>query len=74
MSGLLDIAMAGGWVIKPSNGWYQKPREDKKYRASELNAEFFKDILEDVQFHEFVSEMYQIGHKSPVEMDLEEEI
>jgi len=74
MSGLLDIAMAGGWVIKPSNGWYQKPREDKKYRSSELNSEFWKDILEDEQFSDFVSKMYQIGHKTPVELDLLEEL
>jgi len=74
MSGLLEVAMAGGFVVKPSNGWYQKSKEDKKYRASELNAEFWKDILEDVQFHEFVSKMYQIGHKAPVEMEFAEEL
>ena len=73
MSGLLDIAMAGGWVVKPSNGWYQKPREDKKYRASELNSEFWKDILEDAQFSEFVSKMYQIGNKTEIQLELEEE-
>ena len=22
-SGLLDVALAGGYVVKPSNGWYQ---------------------------------------------------
>jgi|TARA_R110000803_G_scaffold46198_14_gene97117 RecA/RadA recombinase len=74
MSGLLDVAMAGGFVIKPTIGWYQKPREDKKYRASELNSDFWKDILEDEQFREFVCRMYQIGYKSPTELDLVDDI
>jgi len=73
-SGLLDVAMAGGYVVKPSNGWYQKVGVEKKYRASELNAEFWEDIFATTDFEEFIQQVYMIGHKSSVELDIENEL
>lgn len=71
-SGLLDVALASGHVIKPSNGWYQKVNEEKKYRASELDEDFWKGILSSVTFKEEVERLYKIGKKPTLELDLEE--
>lgn len=75
-SGLLDVAIAGGYVVKPSNGWYSKVNrttgetEDKKYRIKDTNAaEFWDDVLNKTDFKEFVKKTYQIGLKSEINMD-----
>ena len=73
-SGLLDVALAGKFVVKPSNGWYSKVDqetgevEDKKYRAKELTAEFWSDILASDKFKEFVEENFKINGKINVEV------
>jgi len=74
-SGLLDVALASGHVIKPSNGWYAKvSNPDKKFRASQLNADFWHDLLHDEEFVQIIEKMYQIGQSnSEIELDLEEE-
>ena len=49
-SGLLDIALEGNFVTKPSNGWYAKVDQDtgevldKKRFADTQTEEFWKDI------------------------------
>jgi RecA/RadA recombinase len=66
-SGLLDIALDGGFVVKPSNGWYSKVDddgviEDKKYRIKETDtADFWLPILKSKKFQKFVSDKYQIA-------------
>lgn len=67
-SGLLDMALASGHVIKPSNGWYQKVNVEtgeiyeKKYRANETNnEEFWKDILESQSFKDWVKSTFRIA-------------
>ena len=73
-SGLLDVALAGQFVVKPSNGWYSKVDqetgevEEKKYRAKELTAEFWSDILASDKFKEFVEENFKINGKTNVEV------
>ena len=66
-SGLLDIALESGHVIKPSNGWYQKVNletgemEDKKYRVKDTDTkEFWMPILKQNSFVEFVKNKYQV--------------
>lgn len=66
-SGLLDLALEGGFVIKPSMGWYQKVDPDTgelvegKYRAKETNtAEFWEDILKNQKFKDFICKKYQL--------------
>lgn len=68
-SGLLDIAMDGGFVVKPSNGWYSKVNvetgevEDKKYRIKETNTkEFWMPILTSKVFYDYVKNKYQVAH------------
>lgn len=61
MSGLLDVALASGHVVKPSNGWYQKVGEEKKYREKELDKSFWDAILEDQEFQDYVRKAFTIG-------------
>ena len=75
-SGLLDVALAGNYAAKPSNGWFcrvdQETGElvDPKYRAKDtLTEEFWKPIFENTDFKEFLKKQYQIGHESLVSMD-----
>jgi RecA/RadA recombinase len=73
-SGLLDVALAGQFVVKPSNGWYSKVDqetgevEEKKYRAKELTADFWSDILASNNFKEFVEENFKINGRVNVEV------
>ena len=80
-SGLLDIALAGGFVNKPSNGWYQKVDRntgeliDAKVRESQtLNEEFWHDVLASVDFQEYVKSTFQVGHASMFQEDEEEHV
>lgn len=74
-SGLLDVALAGGYVIKPSNGWYAKVDQETgevdgkvRYDAT-LEPEFWESIFNETDFKEFVKKQYTIGYKSQVDMD-----
>ena len=68
-SGLLDIALEGGFVIKPSNGWYSRvdlesgAAEDKKYRLKETETkDFWMPILTDKRFSDYIQDTYQVAH------------
>ena len=72
-SGLLDVAMAGGYVVKPSNGWYAKASNpDHKFRASQLNGDFWHDLLHNDEFCTYVREAYSVG--SPMDDTLDFEV
>ena len=67
-SGLLDVALESGHVIKPSNGWYQKVNketgeiEDKKHRIKDTDSkEFWLSILTSKSFYDFIKNKYSIG-------------
>lgn len=69
-SGLLDVALAGGYVVKPSNGWYQRKGEESKVREAEtLTKEFWDPIFTDTDFKEFMKKQYSIGYTEQVSMD-----
>jgi RecA/RadA recombinase len=66
-SGLLDIALDGGYVAKPSNGWYccvdRSTGElvDPKVRERDtLSEEFWKPILEQTDFKQYVKSAFSI--------------
>ena len=70
-SGLLDVALAGEYVVKPSNGWYQRAGEEKKYRQKEtLDREFWEPIFATTDFKDFLKRSYKIGLPSDVEFDI----
>jgi len=75
-SGLLEVAMAGGYVVKPSNGWYSAVNmstgevSDKKVReAGTLEESFWKPIFDTTDFAEFIKKQYTIGYQTEVDME-----
>ena len=75
-SGLLDVALAGGYVVKPSNGWYQVVNKESgemigsKLREKDtLTGEFWNPIFADTDFKDFVKNQYSIGLTSKVDME-----
>lgn len=67
-SGLLDLAMESGLVVKPNNGWYQLVDEEtgeligKKVRADDTETDdFLGQILKSQKFAQFVESKYKLG-------------
>jgi len=67
-SGLLDIAVESGHVIKPSNGWYSKVDketgevEEKKYRLKDTDTkDFWLPIITSKSFQTYVEEKYRVS-------------
>jgi len=67
-SGLLDIAIESGHVIKPSNGWYSKVDketgeiEEKKYRLKDTDTkDFWMSIITSKSFQTYVEEKYRVA-------------
>lgn len=70
-SGLLDIALESGHVVKPSNGWYSKVDvttgevDEKKYRLKDTETkEFWLPVLMDKTFQDWVKNNYQVASGS----------
>ena len=68
-SGLLDMALESGHVIKPSNGWYSRVNkdtgevEDQKFRAAQCDTkEFWLPILQSASFQGWVKTTYQVAN------------
>jgi len=68
-SGLLDMALESGHVIKPSNGWYSRVNkdtgevEDQKFRAAQCDTkEFWLPILQTPSFQDWVKTTYQVAN------------
>jgi RecA/RadA recombinase len=67
-SGLLEIALEGGFVTKPSVGWYSKKGEDQKFREKETyTSEFWDPILKSDEFKKFVKDKYTVGYRSAIQ-------
>ena len=69
-SGLLEVALAGGFVTKPSQGWYAKVDLDTgemigtKCREKDTNTkEFWQDLLSNEQFKTYVQKKFMVPHK-----------
>jgi RecA/RadA recombinase len=81
-SGLLDVALESGHVVKPSNGWYSKVNvetgeiEDKKYRIKDVDSkEFWMSIVTSKSFSDFIKKKYQVAHGSIIkDEDILEEV
>ena len=76
--GLLDVALAGGYVTKPNVGWYARVDretgeiEDTKVREKDTKTKKFWDpIVKETDFKEFIKTYYSIGHKPLLEIDLD---
>ena len=67
-SGLLDLALDSGLVVKPTNGWYSRVDvstgeiEAKKYRIKETDTkDFWMPIITSKKFQDYVTDKYQIA-------------
>ena len=80
-SGIVEVALDGGFVTKPSNGWYAKvDREtgeigEKKRFTDTQTADFMNSLLSDQGFKDYVKQRYTIAYGSLLgdNTDLEEE-
>jgi len=78
-SGLLDMALESGHVTKPKNGRYSKVDQETgefdekgiKIQATDT-ADFWKPILADQKFKDFVKAKYSVSHGALIEDDSEE--
>ena len=78
-SGMLDIALDGNYVAKPSNGWYCRVDRDtgelvdpKVREKDTLTDEFWLPILRDTDFKEYVKNKFMIGGNISNELDIDE--
>lgn len=67
-SGILDLALEGGFVQKPSNGWYQLVDQESgellgtKIRASDTGKEnFLGVVVKDEKFKKFIRQKYKLS-------------
>ena len=79
-SGLLDVALESGHVIKPSNGWYSKVDvstgevEDKKYRVKDTDTkDFWLPILKTQSFQQFIENKYRVAAGEIIQKEIEVE-
>lgn len=79
-SGLLDVAVDGGFVVKPNQGWYSKVDmetgevEDKKYRIKDTNTkDFWMPIITSKKFNDYIAQRYEVSHGSIIREDEIEE-
>ena len=66
-SGLLDMALESGHVIKPTMGWYSRVNKETgevgdKLRLKDLGKEFYTNLILDKTFQQWVIDNYQIAH------------
>jgi RecA/RadA recombinase len=80
-SGLLDLALESGHVIKPKNGWYQKVDmetgeiEDKSYRMNDTyNFSFWHPILSCPKFVKFIEDKYRVANGNIMQEDTVEDV
>lgn len=85
-SGLLDIALEAGFVVKPKNGWYAQAflnpetgemvSADKNWRAKDTRCkEFWAPLIKHEPFREAIRNMYQLGqmvHNEEVQKDIDD--
>ncbi len=66
-SGLLDMALLSGHVVKPSNGWYSRVNDDgvveeQKFRIKDTDTkEFWSPIIQSKGFRDWVKNTYQVA-------------
>jgi RecA/RadA recombinase len=81
-SGLLELALEGKYVAKPSNGWYQLVDRDTgelvgtKMREADIedNKQIWMDLLKNTDFADFIKNKYTLATGSLVSNSDEEEV
>ena len=78
-SGLLDVALEGEFVVKPTMGWYSKVNmetgvaEENKVRAAATETkEFWDGIIDHPKFTKYIEEKYAMGSRLLQSIDADE--
>jgi len=78
-SGLLDIAMEGGYIVKPKNGWYAKVNKETgelgtNMRAGDFvdNSEFWTALLKETDLASFIENKYTLAMGSIIDEEVVE--
>ena len=73
-SGLLDVALEGGFITKPSNGWYQRSGDESKYRAKDTyTKDFWLQILASKDFQDYIVKTFQVSSSDLMGSDMNDE-
>jgi len=80
-SGMLDLAIEGGYVVKPSNGWYQLVDRTTgevsgaKMRAADIedNSSIWKQLLTSTDFAQWIKSKYTLVGGNLLAAEKEEE-
>jgi len=81
-SGLLDIALEGGYVAKPKVGWYavvdRKTGEvdGKNFRANDIvdNKDFWMNIFKTTDFAEYIKNKFSLDNEGSLVYNDDEEV
>lgn len=80
-SGMLDLALEGGFVTKPKNGWYEftdpnTGEVSKSYREAEIDSNdvFWKDVFKKTEFSKWIKEKYTLATGDIIQEDEEVEL
>jgi len=74
--GILEDALEGGYITKPSMGFYSRANVDgdKKWREKEINdnsKEFWTTVLKDTDFPTYIEKKYTFLHNEIKDEDFE---
>ena len=80
-SGLLDVAIDGGYIIKPKAGWYARVNKETgevlapNMRAGDIidNKDFWMKMFTETDFAKYIEKNYKIGVGSIMERDDDEQ-
>jgi RecA/RadA recombinase len=80
-SGLTEVALETGYVIKPKNGWYQakNPETGEELTGNvrmkdTLKKEFWDNIFEKTDFAQHIEQRYKVAYKSILSEEPQEEV
>ena len=79
-SGLLDVAIDGGYIVKPKAGWYALVDRDTgevkqpSMRANDIinNKDFWMNMFSNTDFAQYIEKTYKIAHGSILGEDNED--
>tara|TARA_R100000900_G_scaffold28547_1_gene22375 strand:+ start:59 stop:1105 length:1047 start_codon:yes stop_codon:yes gene_type:complete len=73
-SGLMDVSLAGGFVTKPSNGWYSRKNEEQKYRLKDTYCkDFWLPIISSKEFLDYIETKFKSAGSNLMTGNLSEE-
>lgn len=77
-SGMLDLAVEMGYVLKPQVGWYTRVlpdengevKEDKKWRAKDTSSDdFWNPVMDETDFKEAIERKFKIANVKMINLD-----